>query len=104
MKTKCVSNNTNKFTIGGFYDVVRVGEKDFIAADDKGRARPCMPIHGGTFYRATFAADRGAVFQVLKPQSEIDEAKKPWYRRKENIVPAIFTAVILLVATVAYVA
>lgn len=101
MKTKCVSNNTNKFTIGGFYDVVNVGGKEYIAKDDKGRARVCMPIHGGTFYRVTFAADRGATFQVLK---KVPDPAKPWYKRKENVIPAIFAAVILLVATVAYVA
>lgn len=104
MKTKCVSNNTNKFTIGNFYHVANVDGQDYVIKDDKGRMRKCLPIHGGTMYRITFSADRGAVLQVVKPQAEIDEAKKPWYKRKENLIPAIMTAVILLVATVAYVA
>lgn len=101
MKTKCVSDNSKKFTISGIYDVVKIGQQDYIAKDDTGRARVCAPIHGGSFYRVTFAADRGAVFQVLKTDS--DKGKK-WYKRKENLIPAIFTAVILLVATVAVMA
>lgn len=104
MKTKCVSNNTKKFTLNALYDVIEVDGETMIAKDDLGRSRKCIPIHGGTMYRVSFCPRRGATFKVEKSQAQISEEKKPWYRRKENLTAAIFVGVILLVASVAFAA
>lgn len=69
MKTKCVSNNTNKFTIGNFYHVANVNGQDYVIKDDKGRMRKCLSVHDGAKYRVVFGGDKHAVLEKIDAKS-----------------------------------